>query len=319
MKFKLNEIKNNYFNELGKIKKEQITELGEISKFKNKPTLILGGSVYAITDFQNKIIKNGKVPLLANKDIFYRFLEEIVDKKINFLRLNFAWPILSFLRNGYPDGKLITGTKEHDFDNLTGKIIGKGIEKYLWKKRKQKIKIVVLNDVVSLVLNKKSCLGGVIGTGMNFGFWINDNSIVNLEAGNFGNFEMSETGKQIDKSSINPGKYKIEKEVGGAYLYKHFNLLSENKINSTKELNEIAKNGNKKDKKIAEYLLERSASLVATLIAAIIEYSRKEKVEILIEGSLFWQGYLYEENIYKYLEILGINKNKVKFLKVKDL
>lgn len=315
MKFDLNEIKNNYLEQLKKIEASQITELGNIKKFSDYMVLVIGGSVYQIKD-RAKLVKTGKVPVFVSKDVFLKFLEEIIDKKTDFLILNLAWPFSSFLRENYPDGKLITGTKEHEFVGLVGKKVGEEIEKYLWKIRKQKIKIAVLNDVVSLVANKKNCIGGVVGTGLNFGFWINDNSIVNLETGSFGDFEMSETGKKVDELSVNPGKYKIEKEIAGAYLYKHFNLLSKTKINSTKELSEIAEKGNAIDKKIARDLLERSASLVSVLIKAIMEYLQKEQIDILIEGSLFWKGYLYKENVYRYLEMLGVKGDRVKIYKL---
>ncbi|MBI4079190.1 MAG: hypothetical protein HY429_02740 [Candidatus Levybacteria bacterium] len=71
--------------------------------------------------------------------------------------------------------------------------------------------IAVANDVVRLVLSGltkyswTSLAGGIVGTGTNLSFFLDEHYVVNLESGNFNKFMQSDEGKSIDSHSVVPG------------------------------------------------------------------------------------------------------------------
>jgi len=215
----------------------------------------IGGSVFESKIIENNQTKNKEKIFIQspffNKNHLFGLIKKFLNQKINPLILNFAFPLKPVLRNNLLDGKLLKGTKEHRLYDLIGKTVGKELENYVLKNQKRKIKVAVANDMVFLLLSgiKKSInplllVGGVIGSGTNFGFFIDKKTAINLESGNFDKFPQTETGKIIDQNSENPGSQLFEKEVAGAYLFKHYNLLNSKKpIKSTKELTFLSQKG----------------------------------------------------------------------------
>ena len=335
----LKSITQNFFEEILKAEAGKKSSLSFIKtpipnlllsiKEKIYQEIIVGGSV-----FESKIIENNKIkcekklilqsPFANKKDLFI-LIEKHLDPKITFLILNFAFPLKSVLRGNILDGKLLKVSKEHQLYDLIGKVVGKELENHILQKQKRKIKVAVANDTIFLLLselknglNPLFLVGGIVGTGTNFGFFITKNTAVNLESGNFNKFPQSETGKIIDEKSENPGRQLFEKEVAGAYLFNHYNLLNpKNKISSTKDLSFLAKKGDL----LAQKLFIHSASLVACQIAGIYQYKKENlglknsglksvsnfqfrisNLLFTMTGSLFLYGFWYKEMIKDYTE-----------------
>ena len=198
--------------------------------------------------------------------------------------------------------------------------MGKTLEQYVFAKTKRRIRVSVVNDTPCLVLagltkeRKERLVGGIVGTGMNFGFFLHEKVIVNLEAGSFDKFTPSKTAMAVDKKSGLPGQFPFLKETAGAYLYQHFNLLSDSPITSTKQMSTLAEKGNK----TARSLLERSASLIACQIAGIYKFKKQSKLTFVMEGSLFWKGWHYKKMVELYLEELGVPRKAIRFVHIES-
>ncbi len=272
-----------------------------------------------------------EVPKLATDKIFFELVEKYLRPKTKTLILNFAYPLKSVKRGKYLDGILVNSVKGHSFQGLIGKQVGLELEKYL-KTKNKKIQISLCNDTTALGLayfewkpqgfETKKTLVGVVGTGFNFGHFTNQTEFVNLELGNFDKFEQSKTGKIVDEQSDNFGFQRLEKEVGGGYLYKHYNLESKNpsfEVSSTKELNTLLETKSFSRQEAGEVIIERAASLVAMSIKGIYEFKKRKffadqdfELLVLIEGSLYWKGYGFKESVNDYLDRLDLDLNKIK-------
>lgn len=296
--------------------------------------LVIGGTVARVAE----VIKNGeRVDVLQKEDDqvnfrteddFLSFVGSKIGREINVVAFNFAYPMQPVFENGRLDGILLAVPKEGTFHGLIGKKIAKEIEGYVLKKRNKKITASVANDTVCLLLSGlikykwHELAGGVIGTGVNFAFFLNRNSLVNLESASFDKFTQSKQGKIIDKESDQPGKALFEKETAGAYLYKHFNImLKENgidypNISSTEELDIICHKSIHHVSEIARNLLVRSAQLVACQIAGITEFKKLAMV-FNMEGSLFWKGNHYRETVEQTVKTL-VPKYNVKFVEIEN-
>lgn len=277
--------------------------------------LRIGGSIC-----QNALVKriDGKIailksiqqplPVFKTKEVFLSFIENNLNRDVTHLALNFAYPLDPVSRDGYLDGKLVMGTKEHSFTGLVGQLVGETIEKHVQDTLKKRIHVALANDTVCLVLSGltqfkwEGLVGGVIGTGLNFALFLDEGTIVNLEAANFDKFPQSTEGKLIDKASARPHSALIEKEISGGYLYQHFNIrvqkegLSFPAIKSTKEMDEVAFKDIPLISLLAREVSDHSSSLVSCEIAGIAEFLKKDCV-FVIEGSLFWKGWRYKENV----------------------
>lgn len=182
------------------------------------------------------------------------------------------------------------------------------------------------NDTVCLILaglqagTWENIVGGVVGTGLNFGFFLDKNTVVNLEAGNFNKFPQSESGKYIDEHSLNKGVNTFEKEVAGGYLYQHFNYyvkknaLAAPQLHSSKDLSTIGISD--EIKTLYEALWHHSASLLACEIAGIYQFKQQKELIFVMDGSLFWKGYNYMELVKDYLSQLEVAYNAISFQKI---
>lgn len=271
----------------------------------------VGGSV-----FEKSLVKkvNGKIELAEEKEeklIHFRngeeflfFVEQELDKNTQLLGLNFAYPLSPVFNDGKLEGILLSGTKENNFGDLKGKNICKEIEKFIWQKRQQKIRVSVANDTICLALSgltkfkASEMAAGIVGTGLNFAIFSSDTEVINLEAANFDEFRQSDEGKAIDLSSEKPRTALFEKEVSGAYLYQHFNLKAASmglkiQLNTTAELNDVAKE-NSDEGKLAKELLQHSAELVACMISGI-QMFENHALTFVMQGSLFWKADEYKD------------------------
>lgn len=306
-----------------------------VKEGENFQVLAIGGSILRKslllkTKDGIKILKieNEKNVFLSNGNNFLNLVLEELYPNIKILALNFAYPLKPFFENGKLDGILIGSTKGVNLHNLVGKKIGKEIEDYVFRKSKRKIRVAVANDTVCLMLsglNKFKWNGlaaGIVGTGINFALFISKNRLVNLESACFDKFTQTPKGKIVDWESDQPGRSLFEKETAGKYLYQHFNHVLKEKnikyspIDSTKELDSISRKNILRVSEIAQKLLNQSAQLVACQIAGIVLF-KKISMTFIMEGSLFWKGNKYKENVEKTVKFLAPNYN-VKFFEIKN-
>ena len=287
-----------------KVKKDEVFQV-----------LRIGGSIYQNVlakrvDGNIVIVKSTQKPLpvFTTEKVFLSFIDRVLDPDISHLALNFAYPMAPITRDGYLDGTLIMGTKEHSFDGMVGKNIGETIEKHILDKKKRVIHTAIANDTVCLLLSGltqfkwESLVGGIVGTGLNFAIFLDQETIVNLEAANFDKFEQSPSGKLIDGSSARPHSALYEKETSGGYLYQHFNIRLQKEgldfphVASTKDMDKIAFSNIPRVSEIAQQVSDHSSSLIACQVAGIANFYNRDCV-IVVEGSLFWKGWRYKENV----------------------
>lgn len=296
-----------------------------VDSTKKIQVFIVGGSVFEKAELvlrkgEPRLLNLEKSPItvFATKESFLDFISSHVDRDTELIGLNFAYPMISQLRDGLIDGKLVMASKGNDFKGLIGKFVGFELERYLLNTREQKVRVAVANDTVCLCLSdfnskNEETVALIVGTGYNIALFERDNLIVNLEAGNFSGFNSSLANKIIDKYSNSIGYYKSEKEISGKYLYRHYNIYLSateklfNTIESAKVLSWIASGEEDYDFEevsLARGLLERSASLVASHIAGIVSYKGLKNLNLIVEGSLFWKGYKYKDNFEKHFKSL---------------
>lgn len=339
----LKNIRDNFVYELRKTESGEKTSLSFIKNPLPQKSLIkdnelfqvlgIGGSVYENalvkkTGRDTEIIQHtrGNVPLFRTREDFLFFVAGQIDHNILVVAINFAQPLKPLIRDGRLDGELIGVSKEHVFAGLLHKLIGKEVELYIALTQKRNILISVANDSVCLALSGlgkvawNQLAAGIVGTGTTFCFFENPNTVVALESGNFDAFTLSQTGKKIDNISVVPGKMHFEKEVAGAYLYQHFNILMSDKhtpLSSTEELDKAARKSGE-ETFVARQLFERSAALAACQIVGIFEFRKQPKMTFVMQGSLFWKGWEYEEKVSEYVEKLGVPKGAIRFVNIEN-
>jgi hexokinase len=234
-------------------------------------------------------------------DFFIQHLDLTATKVV----LNFTFPTCSCIRSGRLDGILISGSKGYTFDGLVGSVVGEFLENYVFQKTGRLIQVMVVNDIVPLMVsntfkNKTTVVGGIVGTGLNFGFWKNQNTLVVVEPEKF-----------IDY----PHLFDHIPDVAGGYLYSLYNTIALEKdwlqIHSTMDLNAFTESDNLSQATIAKALLERSASVVAGMVAGIFRYKNLNQLQLIMEGSLYWHGHNYQQYVWKYLAMLGLDQHKV--------
>ncbi|MCA9371647.1 hypothetical protein KC726_01990 [Candidatus Woesebacteria bacterium] len=280
-------------------------------------TMVIGGSFYQKA-LMKKVGNNFSLiehnagpqpPFLTEQDLM-SFLEKHIDTNVKVVALNFAYPLTPVMRNDVLDGVLQDGSKENTFTGLIGKTVGERIEQYMKDKHGQTLTVSSANDTICLLLSGlvtrswDQLAAGIVGTGLNFAIFLDQHTAVNLESANFDKFEQSYAGNIINKQSAAPGKSLYEKEISGAYLYKHFNILAQKEgldvepIRSTKDLDALAKSKDANVASLARSILAVSADMVAAQIAGILEYCGRD-LTFIMQGSLYWKGYQFKEIVEK--------------------
>lgn len=296
--------------------------------------LVIGGSVCTKallkkTQKKLKIIKKESVnsSFLKKYQDLTDFIERNLYPDVKIVALNFAYPLKPVFEDGRLDGILVSGSKEYKFEKMLGKKIGKEIEDYVAKKQKRQIAVSAANDTICLLLSGltkypwQELVGGVLGTGVNFAFFLDKHHLVNLEAANFDKFPLSKEAKELDEKSTHPGRSLFEKEVSGAYLSELFNIalkeqgIKHERIHDTKEIDSLMISDNPKLAALAKSLMEKSADLVAGEVGGIALFKNRNLVFVM-EGSLFWVGLGYKRRINaKLSETVPF---EIKFSKIED-
>lgn len=324
-------IRDNFLSELTKASQSQPSSISYFKHaFPKKPVIqtglvqafVIGGTNFDVSLARisekreikeiKKERKKGTIPNLANAKTFLTFIKKYLHPQTKAVAINFAYPLKPTTgSSGEVDGILQNGgIKEHRFKGLIGKPIGETIKQVI----KKDIPITVVNDTVCLGTN-----GLVVGTGVNL--CLNN---VNLEAGNFNKFPATEELETIDKKSAEPGEHRFEKMLSGGYLPLHFNLIAKkqklavDEIKSGKDLSNLAEHDFGAAGDLSRTLFIRSASLIAAELAGAYLFVNKKILTITTEGSLFWKGWQFENNVKKQLEALGIPQGAIRFKKMED-
>ncbi len=139
------------------------------------------------------------------------------------------------------DGKLTYFSKEIQAKEVIGEVVGEGLLRVLRDRgRKEKKRIVILNDTVATLLAGRSAfglrsfdsyIGFILGTGSNASYIENNSCIgklkdldprrqqvINIESGNFSKAPRGEVDRLFDSTTSNPGRYTFEKMYSGAYF-----------------------------------------------------------------------------------------------------
>ncbi|MDZ7587454.1 MAG: hypothetical protein U0946_06890, partial [Patescibacteria group bacterium] len=194
-----------------------------------------------------KAMEEERLPLFSTGKAFLAFVKSHLRKNVSYLAINFAHELKPVFENNRLDGILTRSSKEHAFTGLVGKQLGATIEKFFWNKFHRQVITSVANDTICLTLSgliqysTESLAGGIVGTGINFAFFLDEGRLVNLEAACFDKFSQSAEGKEINQRSLKPDEAWFEKEASGAYLFQHYNLKSGEELNSTHELDKVAR------------------------------------------------------------------------------
>lgn len=341
----LEEIKIKFLRELRNASSGEKSSLSWIRNVLPEKSLIANGLIQAVViggsnyEFAKVKIENGKaaevlarkngpLPMLQVSDNLIEVFRQNYYPDVDAVAVNFAFPLTPTKgTKDELDGIFIHGTKEHVIKGLAGKPVGEFLKINIYKKN---IPVTVANDTVCLTLSgsgvEKAAM--ILGTGFNMSLNLMEKThrtVVNLEAGGFDGVGMTDSLLEIDRKSENPGQYLFEKSVAGRYLVEHYNdqikklKLKTQKIKSTKDLSVLAADSITDEGVVAKQILENSARIIAAAVAGLYEFLDKPaKLEIIVEGSLFWKGYKYHETVSKELKNLEIRKDAISFKQIPD-
>lgn len=267
---------------------------------------VIGGTVSTISvleihkdRFYIQQTKTLKLDQFSNKEDFFNFISLHINEDIKHLVINFAYPLRPVIRDDKMDGILLSASKNHQFAGLYQLPVGEAVEHFLYATLHKRISVYVINDVIASLVSGISLYdhinlaAGIIGTGLNFSFFKDSKTAINLEASNFTNCLVNVSEEIFDINLVG-------KKISGAYLYKYFNEYVENKkiyrkkLNSTKELDTLAMQKNEPFSGVATKLLEQSAQLAGILISAITEF-RETDITFVMQGSLYTKGVIYKQ------------------------
>lgn len=310
-----------------------------------RPLVAKGGIFQAMaiggTNFKSAVIKKDdeleileltqktQPPVFETKEDFLSFIQDNLADDISVLGLNFAFPLKPVFANGKLEAILLFASKEHKFEGLIGENLSTAIETYIQKELGRQIHVSVANDTICLLLsgltqrNDSHIAAGIVGTGLNFGYFENDTTLINTEAGDFNNFPIGQPEEILDEESIIKGRYLFEKAIAGAYLYKHFNILARQRkyfitpLKNSLELTEIAaREDGSQICFLAHEVLRRSAQLAACAIAGIATYKQSDLAFVMV-GSLFWKGDGYKTIVRETVKQL-VPAYKIQFLGIEN-
>lgn len=348
----LEAIRDNFIQELHDAKESKPTSLPFIKHPLTTTPLVADGEVFQTlviggTVCRNALVKkdNGHLtifslqeklqPLFLTKEDFFTFIDKELDTSVSVIVLNFAYALEPVFENGKLDGKLLGPSKEHTFTGMVGDNVGKLVEEHIKEKYQKTVRVAVANDIICLLLSGLTRCSwdtlacGIVGTGVNLAVFLDEHTAVNLEAANFDKFPLSETAKEVDEQSSVPGKALFEKEISGAYLYQHFNLILQQQgihhspVSSTLELASLALEADEPIKTIASNLIEQSAALLACAVAGITLWYGKhlpldrQKVCFVMDGSFFWENKMFHTFILSYVDRL-VPEQTIDFVKMEN-
>jgi hexokinase len=248
-----------------------------------------------------------------------------------------------------PDGdaQLLSWTKDVFVKDTTDTLVGAALMADLKREGLAPQNICVINDTVATLLagsqqaqgtSFRSNLGLVVATGCNMAAYFdktqltkthwstqqNASMAVNLEVGNVNPPHLSTWDDELDQDSNQPGAQRLEKALAGYYLPLLFRRIARDAsrpvdVTNSKELNLLAQNPQLgAQHKIAHLLLNRSAQLVAALIAGSLKAAGLEGQEVTVsaEGGLFWGDPSYAKIVHNTLSHLIKSPTQVNIIKL---
>ncbi len=343
-----------------------------------KPVIVLdaGGTNFRVAtvyfdEMGKPIIENFKqepmpgIDKEASKEDFFgtivKYMTDVVDVSTN-VGFCFSYPTEILPSK---DGRLIRFCKEVKAKQVEGELIGENlataIEAAGYESGKR---IVILNDTVATLLagmsafpNRifESYVGFILGTGSNCCYIESNRNItkkpdlepdreqvINVESGSFGRAPRGAIDLELDKSTLDPGRYTFEKMFSGGYLgmlclktiqkaggqglfsHKVTEELLAIKDLQTVDVNSfmrfphgdsslavICKKGGEQDCAVVWYvvdgLIERAAMLTAILLSSIVLKTDKGKnpcapVCITAEGTTFYELKSLKSKVEYYLK-----------------
>lgn len=275
----------------------------------------------------------------VTKDQFYTYIAEKLKPYIDYSdRVGFCFSYPVELHSP-TDGKILRMCKEIKAPEVVGTMVCSELNRSLETLGCSRKEFYILNDSTATLLagmlkgkagKYGSYIGLILGTGSN-SCYIEDNYIYNLESGWYSGLPRGEFDRILDKNSINPGKYYLEKATSGAYLgtlatiileklYRNGELDREPAELTTKDINDFVTQNNNKDLASDDYIkyrvfdriIERSAYYIAINLAALIVKtdSREKSVYIASDGSTFHNLYNFQKRVEAYLDIIIDKKLK---------
>jgi len=297
--------------------------------------IVIGGTIGKTALIQKtssglEILSQDEVllPSFTSTEDFLAYIKKLINNNVTTVGINFAYPLQPTFTAGKLDGILLdigTTGKAVSAPDFIGKTVGTEIENYMRTQNNRRVAISVGNDGVCLLLSAKAydnitdgLAFGIVGTGVNFGFMRNHQSVINLESHAFDKFPQSRFGKYLASLSGSP----FGKEVNGENLYRHFNYaLNSNGINypdiaSTEELSMICNEDISEVSQLAQRIITISAHLVTYQIAGIVAF-KKSPMTFVMEGSLFWKGWRYHELVAEHVAQL-VPEYPVNFVEIEN-
>ncbi|MDH6303773.1 hexokinase [Parabacteroides sp. PF5-5] len=293
-----------------------------------------------------------KKPGFTEEDLYQEQGDPILETKLDEpmpIGYCFSYPAASL-----PDGDatLLRWTKGVNIPSMIGKPVGAPLVNYLNNKagKKQFTKANVINDTVASLFagltdsSYDAYIGLIVGTGTNMATFIDAGNIeklngkgisgllpINLESGNFDPPHLTSIDEIVDASSGSFGAQRFEKAVSGMYLGEILKSVFpfdefEEKFDAQKLTNIMGYPDIHKEKyvRVARWIYERSAKLVAASLAGLILVMKTgnpniKRVRLIAEGSLFWsedrKGVNYKDivlvKLHNLLGILGYKDVRV--------
>lgn len=305
-------------------------------------------AVIAIDADKNpQIISEGKKALSSdtkrNYDSSESFFDEVADTVVPLAQnyessaLGIIWSFPTDSVGEYPNGiDAISSSqlpKELVIQGIDERPVGDMIIESLQRKGLRIAKDTpraVANDTAAVLLANNATLGGIVGTGFNFAF-LHGGQMYNLEAGGFTNVPQTLLTQELDAKSKRPGHYLAEKQVSGHYVGEEVGLALTKfgfgeKVYSGEEVSAILAErttdfNSSIIKEIAEIFRDRSAQIVASMVAGTIDAFPQDfpdnEIIIPIDGSFFGKTPGYQEKITHYVHELVGDKN-IQFVYVEN-
>jgi len=174
---------------------------------------------------------------VSTKEEFFRILADAVRPHLRGTdRIGFCFSYPAEI-TPQKDGRLIQFTKEIKAEGVEGELVGEGLARAL--AADGIARIILLNDTVATLLAGRNAVPGrrfddfiglVCGTGLNaayvernalirkLGAGNGGSMVVNTESGSFARGARGAVDDAFDATMANPGRYRHEKTISGAYL-----------------------------------------------------------------------------------------------------
>ncbi len=244
----------------------------------------------------------------------------------------------SYPSKALPDGDAVhlQWNKDLRVPGVIGNRVGKLLREAFERQGCSVPRVRVLNDTVAALLGGdlvfrrriqfETFIGLIVGTGTNLAAYFPAGRLgeripgelrgmgpmaVNLESGNFHPPHLSPFDDELDAGREDAGLQRLEKAVSGRFLPQLFSYIREGRTSppfpDTREIFELARDGDSGEIRTARLIVNRSAAVVAAALAGLIDtLETVGKIGILTEGGVINKNPEYRERARGRLaELLG--------------